>query len=87
MLGVRFTPGIQLGFGFEITGFGGLVGINRRADTDALRERLTSGAAGNVLFAEDPIRNAPALLGDLGALFPAGRGHATSSGRRSSCPG
>lgn len=70
VLGVRFAPGIQLGFGFEISGFGGLVGINRRVDTDALRERLTSGAAGNVLFAEDPIRNAPRLLGDLDALFP-----------------
>jgi hypothetical protein len=74
VLGVRFSPGIQLGFGFEISGFGGLIGINRRADTDALRERLTSGAAGNVLFAEDPIRNAPALIGDLGALFPAAAG-------------
>lgn len=74
VLGIRFSPGIQLGFGFTITGFGGLIGINRRADTDALRERLTSGATGNVLFAEDPIRNAPALLGDLGALFPAADG-------------
>jgi hypothetical protein len=70
VIGIRFFPGIQLGFGFAITGFGGLVGINRRADTDALRERLTSGAAGNVLFAEDPVRNAPSILGDLGALFP-----------------
>jgi hypothetical protein len=74
VLGARFSPGIQLGYGFAITGFGGLIGINRRADTDALRERLTSGAAGNVLFAEDPIRNAPELLGDLGALFPAADG-------------
>ncbi|MGY1684983.1 DUF6603 domain-containing protein [Geodermatophilus sp. SYSU D00867] len=74
VLGVRFSPGIQVGFGFEISGFGGLIGINRRVDTDALRERLTSGAAGNVLFAEDPIRNAPALLGDLGALFPPAEG-------------
>lgn len=74
VLGVRFAPGIQLGFFLEISGFGGLVGINRRADTDALRERLTSGAAGNVLFAEDPIRNAPRILADLGALFPAHAG-------------
>lgn len=74
VLGIRFSPGIQLTFGIEISGFGGLIGINRRADTDALRERLTTGAAGNVLFAEDPIRNAPTLLGDLGALFPAEAG-------------
>jgi hypothetical protein len=70
VLGIAFSPGIQLGYGIEISGFGGLIGINRRADTDALRERLTSGAAGNVLFAEDPIRNAPDILDDLDALFP-----------------
>jgi hypothetical protein len=70
VLGVRFLPPIQLGFGFSISGFGGLVGIDRRANTDALRERLTSGAAGNVLFADDPIRNAPDILDDLDALFP-----------------
>ena len=70
VLGIRFFPGIQLGFGFTLTGVGGLIGINRRADVDALRERLVSGAAGHVLFAEDPIRNAPTLLGDLGLLFP-----------------
>jgi hypothetical protein len=71
VLGVRFYPGIQLGYGFAITGVGGIVGINRRFDTDALRERLTSGAVGNVLFAPDPVRNAPIILGDLEALFPA----------------
>jgi hypothetical protein len=74
VLGIRFLPAFQLGFGFALTGVGGLVGINRRADIDALRERLVSGAAGNVLFAEDPIRNAPTLLGDLRALFPTADG-------------
>lgn len=74
VIGVRFLPGIQIGYGFSITGFGGLVGINRRADTDALRERLVSGAAGNVLFTDDPIKNAPVILSDLGALFPAADG-------------
>lgn len=71
VLGIRFFPGIFLGYGFFLSGIGGLVGINRRADTDALRERLVSGAAGNVLFNDDPIRNAPVILRDLEALFPA----------------
>jgi len=74
VLGVRFPGGIQLGFGFSITGIGGILGIDRRVDTDALRERLTSGAAGNVLFLEDPVRNAPAIIGDLAAIFPAQEG-------------
>jgi hypothetical protein len=69
IMGARF-PGIQLGFGFMLTGLGGMVGINRRADLDQLSARLSSGAAGNVLFCEDPVRNAPALFGDLAAFFP-----------------
>ncbi len=71
VIGVRFPlPGIQIGFGFAISGIGGLIGINRRADTDQLRERLSSGAAGNVLFCDNPIQNAPTILGDLNLFFP-----------------
>jgi hypothetical protein len=74
VLGTKFRPGVAFGPGIVWNGVGGLYGYNRRADTDALRERLTSGAVGNVLFADDPIRNAPILLGDLAALFPPAAG-------------
>lgn len=75
LIGIRLPlPGIQVGFGFAISGFGGLVGINRRADTDLLRERLASGAAGDVLFNDDPMRNAPKLLGDMQQFFPDEKG-------------
>lgn len=73
VLGASFRPGVSLGYGIFWIGAGGIVAIDRRADTDALRERLTSGAVGNILFGEDPVRNAPVLLGDLAALFPAKR--------------
>jgi hypothetical protein len=69
LMGARFTPGIQVGFGFALSGVGGLIGVNRRADTDALRARLASGAATDALFADDPSRNAPAILESLGAIF------------------
>jgi hypothetical protein len=71
VLGIRFNPGVQLSFGFALTGVGGLVGLNRRANIDVLRDRLASSAAGNVLFCEDPVKNAPTILGDLAAFFPA----------------
>lgn len=70
VLGIQFLPGIQLGFGFALTGVGGLIGINRRANLDLLRERLSSGAAGNLLFPTDPVGNAPALIADLAGFFP-----------------
>jgi hypothetical protein len=75
VIGTSFRPGIPIGYGIRIIGIGGIIGIDRRADTDALRERLTSGAVGNILFAEDPVRNAPILLGDLAALFPVKPGY------------
>lgn len=75
VVGTSFRPGIPLGYGITLIGIGGIVGIDRRADTDALRERLTSAAVGNILFAEDPVRNAPILLGDLAALFPVKPGY------------
>ena len=97
VIGASFRPGVHIAYGIFWIGAGGIIGINRRADTDALRERLTAGAVGNILFAEDPVRNAPVLLGDLAALFPpkAGRlrvrAHACSSGgsrsRTSTSPG
>lgn len=71
MIGIRLPfPGIQLGFGFSVSGFGGLVGINRRADTDMLRERLAAGTSGDVLFNDDPVKNATRLLESLPLLFP-----------------
>lgn len=74
LLGARFSPGIQLGFGFQISGVGGLIGVNRRADTDAMRARLASGAATDALFADNPAANAPAILETLGSIFVAAPG-------------
>jgi hypothetical protein len=69
VLGVRF-PGVQVGFGFTLNGIGGVIGINRRADVDLMRQRLTSGATGNVLFSENPVQDAPTILGDVNRFFP-----------------
>lgn len=69
LMRAQFPP-VQVGFGFALTGVGGLVAVNRRVDVDALRNRLASGTAGRILTPEDPIRDAPSLLSDLGAVFP-----------------
>lgn len=75
LIGIRLpVPGIQVGFGFAVSGFGGLVGAHRRADLDRLREKLGNGTSGDVLFTDDPVAHAPRLLGELRALFPAARG-------------
>ena len=68
LLAGRFKPGIQLGFGFAISGVGGLVGINRHVNVDALRVQFTNGAIVDALAA-DPIGDAPAVLATLGSVF------------------
>jgi hypothetical protein len=75
ILGIRLPfPGVQIGFGFAIIGVGGLIGINRRADTDVLREQLAYGTSGQILFCDNPTKNALTVIGQLPRLFPPARG-------------
>ncbi len=67
-------PPIALPFGFTLTGVGGIVGLNRSIDVDLLRERFASGTVGRILAPEDPVGNAPALIEELGEVFPATAG-------------
>ena len=43
-------PPIQLGFGFSLTGIGGLLGVNRTAMADVLRAGIKTGTVGSILF-------------------------------------
>jgi hypothetical protein len=63
-------PAIQLGFGFTLTGVGGLFGFNRTLDTVALGSAVRSGSLESVLFPPDPVGEAPELIAELSALFP-----------------
>jgi Family of unknown function (DUF6603) len=74
LLSARFAPGIQLGFGFAISGVGGLIGVNRAADVAALEAQFRSGALVNALFGDNPIGNAVNTLNTLGAVFRARQG-------------
>lgn len=75
VLGIRLpSPGIQIGFGFAVTGVGGVVGINRRADTDVLREQLATGFSADILFCDDPVGNGLAVIGQLPRIFPVAKG-------------
>ena len=69
-LTARF-PGIPLGFGFTLTGAGGLVALNRAVDGEALALGLRDGAADALLFPDDPVRDSAILFGQLDEYFPA----------------
>jgi hypothetical protein len=69
-----FTP-IQLGFGFALTGIGGLLGVNRTFNEEALRAGLKNHTLDSVMFPQDPIRNAPQIISNLNRVFPPAAGH------------
>ena len=74
LLAAEFNPAIQLSFGFTLVGVGGLVGINRRPDTQALQAAVRSGDLSRLLFPRDPVADAPRLLPVLRGAFPQSQG-------------
>lgn len=74
IMGATFLPPIQLSFGFSLDRVGGIVGINRRADSEALRAATRTGTAGDVLFAVRPPASPLALVVAADRLFPFNRG-------------
>lgn len=67
-------PPIQLGFGFTLNAVGGLLGVNRSTQVDALRKGVRNGAMNSVLFPKDPVENAQRIISDLREIFPPTRG-------------
>jgi hypothetical protein len=68
------VPPMQIGFGFTLTGIGGLAGLNRTMLVQAARAGLQSGSLDRLMFPEDPIRNAPRIASDLRTFFPPAEG-------------
>lgn len=69
LITAEFTP-IQLGFGFTLNGVGGLIGINRTMRLDVLGDGVRDGTLQSILFPDDVISNAPAIIADLQSVFP-----------------
>lgn len=70
----EFTP-IQLGYGFTLNGVGGLLGLNRSLDSEALRAGVRTGAVSSILFPPDVIGNIMQIISDLQSFFPITQGH------------
>jgi hypothetical protein len=68
------VPEVPLGFGFNLTGLGGLAGVNRALDVDGLQSAIRSGALNSILFPADPIEDAPAIIAGLQDIFPSASG-------------
>src|SRR5258708_39943980 len=67
-------PPIQLGFGFTLNGVGGLGGVNRTMNTDALHAGFRAHTLNSILFPPDPIANAPQIITNIENFFPPAEG-------------
>ncbi|WP_048554137.1 DUF6603 domain-containing protein, partial [Nostocoides japonicum] len=65
-------PAVQVGFGFALTGVGGLLALGRRLDVDALRARLASGSVFAELDSAFPVAPGITVVGPTAQLVWAG---------------
>lgn len=65
----EFTP-IQLSFGFTLNGVGGLLGLNRTINLNALVEGIRTNAIESILFPKDVVANAARIISDIKQFFP-----------------
>jgi len=65
-------PAVQLGFGFTLTGIGGLLGINRQFKKKPLRKVVRKGTLDSVLFPKrETVKNNPQrIISDIRSIFP-----------------
>lgn len=70
LMAARGFPPVQLGFGFLLTGVGGLVAVNRTIAVDEVRAGLASGALDGLLFPTDVAATGPQIVADLQRYFP-----------------
>jgi hypothetical protein len=66
----EFASPIQLGFGFTLSGVGGLFGLNRTMLLQPLAEGVRTGAVNSVMFPTNVVENAPRIISDLRSFFP-----------------
>lgn len=70
IISVQFEPGISLSMGFFLSGLGGMLGINRTINVDALREGVKNDAIEQIMFPQDIIANINTLLPQIKGIFP-----------------
>lgn len=70
ILTAEFGSPLQLGFGFTLSGVGGLIGLNRTMLLQPLTEGVRTGAINSVMFPANVVENAPRIISDLNSFFP-----------------
>lgn len=67
---VEFGSPIQLGYGFTLSGVGGLLGLNRTMRLEVIATGIRDGGINSIMFPQNVIENAPRIISDLKKYFP-----------------
>jgi len=70
----EFGSPIQLGFGFTLSGVGGLLGLNRTMRLEEIASGIRDGGINSIMFPDNVIENAPRIISDLKKYFPVQEG-------------
>jgi len=71
IISADFKPvGIDISFGFTVNAVGGIVGLHRGVDVEALAKGVRDNSIASIMFPADPVANAPRILSDMERIFP-----------------
>lgn len=70
IISVTFSPGISLSMGFFLSGLGGMLGINRTINVEALRDGVRNNAIDHIMFPENIISNITTIIQQITTIFP-----------------
>lgn len=70
LISATFTPGISLSMGFFLSGLGGILGIHRSINVDALRDGVRNNSIDHIMFPEDVVNNITAIIQAVTQIFP-----------------
>src|SRR5205807_2402122 len=65
---------IALPLGFKLTGLGGLLGLDREVNLSKLEAGVKAHTLDRLMFPDDPIANAPAIVNAASDAFPPSQG-------------
>jgi hypothetical protein len=73
VISATFEPGIELFMGLQLTGVGGVFGLNRTLDGQALVELVRTGKLEDLMFPADLAARATEIIANVKNAFPARR--------------
>ena len=74
VLGIEFTPAIEIFLGLTLNAVGGVFGLNRTLDPDALGDLVRSGRMNDVMFPDDLAERALEIIASVKKVYPAHKG-------------